>query len=173
MNSSLLGLDQLYTGRAGGSSRGNGFNIIFSNLSQCAQRGLVVMLWPSVLKVLSSITGSTCFSFSSCLVFVLVVAVLFFFLYISTATFFRFINFLPYCLISLSIHLPAIPPKSFARSCDLRLSSLKCERVLFFSNDKLVGFSSPRLKSIPRFSAMHCPTLEHVPHSLYRLKIGL
>ena len=131
----------------------------------------VVMLWPTVLKVLSSITGSTCFSFSSCLVFLLVIAVLFFSL--STATFFRFINFLPYCLISLSIQLPAIPPKSFARSCDLRISSLKCERVIFFSKDKLVGFSSPRLKSIPRFSAMHCPTPEHIPHSLYGLKIGL
>ena len=105
---------------------------------------------------------SFCFSYCS-----------FVFFSLSSATFFRFINFLPYCLISLSIHLPAIPPKSFARSCDLRLSSLKCERVLFFSKDKLVGFSSPRLKSIPRFSAMHCPTPEHVPHSLYRLKIGL
>ena len=79
---------------------------------------------------------SFCFSFCS---FV-------FFLYLQLL-FFRFINFLPYCLISLSIQLPAIPQKSFARSCDLRLCSLKCERVLFFSKDKLVGLSSPRLNS--------------------------
>ena len=164
MNSCLLGLDQLYTGRAGGCSRGNGFHIIFSNLSQCVQRGLVVMLWPSVLKVLSSITGSTCFSFSFCLVFVLVIAVLFFFP-LSTATFFRFINFLPYCLISLSIQLPAIPPKSFARSCDLRLSSLKCERVLFFSKDKLVGFRARGLSlshASQRCTAQHLNTYRTV-----------
>ena len=144
--------------------------------------------WPSSNAMAQSVEGPEFdywqylfFFFSSCLVFVLVIAVLFFFS-LSTATFFRFINFLPYCLISLSIQLPAIPPKSFARSCDLRISSLKCERVLFSSKDKLVGFSSPsfsdvflnkKLKSIPRFSAMHCPTPEHVPHSLCRLKIGL
>ena len=43
-NSCLIGLDQLFTGRPGGSSRGKGFNHdIFSILSQCAPRSLVVI----------------------------------------------------------------------------------------------------------------------------------
>ena len=110
LNSCLLGLHQLYTGRAGGSSRGNGFNIIFSNLSQCVQRGLVVTLWPSVLKVLSWITGSTCFSFSSCLVFLLVIAVLFFFfIYSYFFQIYKFSSLLPYFPFnSASCHFPEV-----------------------------------------------------------------
>ena len=49
-NSCLIGLDQLFTGRAGRSSRRKGFNNIFSILSKCAPRGLVVirMHFPSL-----------------------------------------------------------------------------------------------------------------------------
>ena len=65
LNSCLIGLDQLYTGRTGRSSRGS--------------RGS--MQGSGALKVLCSKTGSThtgtCFSFSFCLVFFLVIAVLF------------------------------------------------------------------------------------------------
>ena len=48
---------------------GKSYDNIFSNFSQCVPRGLVVTLWPGALKVLSSITGSTYFSFSLLLFF--------------------------------------------------------------------------------------------------------
>ena len=99
LNSCLIGLDQLYTGRAGESSR------------TWPSR----TLWPGVLKVLSLITGSTCFSFSLLLFFLfsfffLVFAVLVFSLY--TATFlqiYKFSSLLPYFPFnSTSCHSPEV-----------------------------------------------------------------
>ena len=43
MFSSSIGLDQLYTGCAGGSSRGRAFNNILLIPSQCVPHGVVVM----------------------------------------------------------------------------------------------------------------------------------
>ena len=48
-------------------------NNIFSTLSLCTLRGLVVTLWPGAVKVLSSITGITYFSFFLLLFFFLFV----------------------------------------------------------------------------------------------------
>ena len=103
LNSCLIGLDQLYTGRAGGSSMGKGFNNIFSTIFPVCSLGLVVTIWTSTSKFPSSITGRTYFSsllffsFSFRWVFFLVIAVLFCF-FISPKIV-RFINFLLYCLI--------------------------------------------------------------------------
>ena len=44
LNSCLMGLDQLYTGRAGGSARGKGFNNIISTASTV----LMVKTWAGV-----------------------------------------------------------------------------------------------------------------------------
>ena len=78
--------------------------------------------WPDASKVPGSIPGITFFSsllfffsFSCYLVFILGITVLFCF-YIQL-TIFRFANFL--------LGLLAVPTKSFARSCDLRISSCK------------------------------------------------
>ena len=43
VKTTVILLDQLFTGLACGSSRGKGFNNVFSILSQCAPRGLVVI----------------------------------------------------------------------------------------------------------------------------------
>ena len=93
----IFEFDWLYTGRTGGSSGGKEFNNIFSNIFT------VCSTWPGSSKVLSSITGRTFFSpllffsFSFCLDFFLVIAILFgFFIQLKI---FRFINFLLYCLI--------------------------------------------------------------------------
>ena len=80
LNSCLIGLDQLHTGRAGGSSRGKGFKNIFSQMSPVSSLGLVVTIWPGASKVPSSITSRT-FFFSLLFFFFslsfLVIAVLF------------------------------------------------------------------------------------------------
>ena len=65
MNSCLIGLDQLYTGRAGGSSREKPFHRILSTFTQCFSRGVVVTKRPGALKVPSSFPGRTYFFFSS------------------------------------------------------------------------------------------------------------
>ena len=105
----------LYRSRWRKFYRGNGFTIIFSDLSQCVAHGLVVTLWPGMLKVLSSFTGSTCFSFSLLFFFFLfsfflVIAVLVFSLY--TATFlqiYKFSSLLPYFPFnSTSCHSPEV-----------------------------------------------------------------
>ena len=43
LNSCLIGLEQLYTGRAGGSSRKKAFVVGYKMLSQCVSRGIVVV----------------------------------------------------------------------------------------------------------------------------------
>ena len=107
-----MGLNQLYTGHPGGSSRENAFNKVLSTSWQCVSRGVVVMKQPGVQKVRSSILGRTCFPllFSSLLLF-------FFFSFTFShlfsycnfvycnfiyLKFFKFINFLSCCLISPS-----------------------------------------------------------------------
>ena len=64
---------------------------------------------------------SSSFLFSFCLVFLLVIAVLFLYLalvFLNLYIFFRIAHF-PFQLLAVS-------PKSFARSCDLRISSKSC-----------------------------------------------
>ena len=74
-------------------------NNIFSTLSLCTPRGLVVTLWPGALKVLSSITGNTYFSFFFLFNFPFTYCS---FVSLFSLSFFKFINFLPYCPFSLS-----------------------------------------------------------------------
>ena len=58
LNSCLIGLDQLYTGRA---DEVLGERVLISELSQCV--GLVITLWPCALKVLSSVMTVPVFLF--------------------------------------------------------------------------------------------------------------
>ena len=101
LNSRLTGLDQLYTGRAGGSSRRKSYLIIiyFPPCHYALHVALVVTLWPGALKVLSSITGNTYFSFFFLFNFPFTYCS---FVSLYSFSFFIFINFLPYCLFSLS-----------------------------------------------------------------------
>ena len=57
-----MGLNQLYTGHTGRSSKEKAFNKVLSTSWQCVSRGVVVMKQPGVQKVGSSIPGRTCFS---------------------------------------------------------------------------------------------------------------
>ena len=56
-----MGLNQLYTGHTGKSSKEKAFNKVLSTSWQCVSRGVVVMKQPGVQKVGSSIPGRTCF----------------------------------------------------------------------------------------------------------------
>ena len=82
LNSCLIGLDQLYTGRADEVLGERVLIIYFRNFHSVL--GSVLTLWPCALKVLSSIMGSPCFSFSHLFFFLfsffLVIAGLFCFL---------------------------------------------------------------------------------------------
>ena len=70
LNSCLIGLYQLYTGGAGGSSRGKVSWNIFQFLSpQCVPCGLVVMIRPRAQKILSSNWAEPVFLFSSFFLF--------------------------------------------------------------------------------------------------------
>ena len=88
-----------YTGRAGGSARGKGFNNTFFT------RSSVCSMWPDGNDMGRRIDGPefACFlfflSFSFGLVFFLVITVFFFCFFILLTKIFRFINFLLYCLI--------------------------------------------------------------------------
>ena len=105
-----------YTGRAGGSARGKGFNNTFFT------RSSVCSMWPDGNDMGRRIDGPefACFlfflSFSFGLVFFLVITVFFLFLYTADQNFqiYKFSSLLPYL---------AVLPKSFVRSCDLRISS--------------------------------------------------
>ena len=62
------------------------------------------------------------------------------------------------------------------------LSLSKYERVLRFSNDRVVGFSSPslpflkkkvvRCRNVYNLQCIRYTTPEHVPHSLCKLKLN-
>ena len=82
LNSCLIGLDQLYTGRADEVLGERVLIIYFRNFHSVL--GSVLTLWPCALKVLSSIMGSPCFSFSH----------LFFFLFSFFFSYCRFVLFL-------------------------------------------------------------------------------
>ena len=108
LNSCLIGLDQLYTGHPGGSSREKALNKILSTSSLCVSHGVVVRRRPGVQTVPSLISGRTCFCFfvSSFFFFSFTFSLLFsccsfvFFLYIAyksyaSLPYFPF-NFLPF-----------------------------------------------------------------------------
>ena len=108
LNSCLIGLDQPYTGRTGGSSRGKGFIIYYGQFLPAFST------WPSgnALPMRGEgpqfDSGASILFFFFLLVFVLVVAVLFcFFIYL---TILRFINFLLYCFISSFPRRPSRGP---------------------------------------------------------------
>ena len=63
VNSWLIGLDQLYTGRAGGSSREKPFHKILSRFSWCFSRDVVVTKRPGALTAPSWFPGRTYFFF--------------------------------------------------------------------------------------------------------------
>ena len=63
VNSWLIGLDQLYTGRAGESSREKPFHKILSRFSWCFSRDVVVTKRPGALTAPSWFPGRTYFFF--------------------------------------------------------------------------------------------------------------
>ena len=63
LNSCLIGLDQLYRGHPGGSSREKALNKILSTSSLCVSNGVVITRRSGVQTVPSLISGRTCFCF--------------------------------------------------------------------------------------------------------------
>ena len=114
LNSCLIGLDQLYTGRAGKRLLIKYYLEVYNGY----HAAYLVAKWPGLEKVPSSIPSGTCFCFCFCF------SLLFFFPFSLTFSlkFFKFINFLAYCFISLSTSCRSLA-KSFTRSCDSRISS--------------------------------------------------
>ena len=119
--------DQLYIDRASRSSREKDLKNIFSTTSPAC----LTTLAQSRNDIAQRVDGSefdfshNLFLFASFLIFfssssrlVLVLVIAGFFCFFIWLKIFRFINFFLYCLM-----LP-IPPKSFARSCDLRICSM-------------------------------------------------
>ena len=123
LNSCLKGLHQLFTDRASRSSREKDLKIYFRRLHQRISRGLGKTIQTSESMVPSSILVRTFFSPLLFLYFFFLLVqfsfwLLQFFCFFIWLKIFRFINFRLYCLM-----LP-VPPKSFARSCGLRISSI-------------------------------------------------
>ena len=104
-----------------------GFNNKISPILLCVQRGLVIKRYPGASKAPRS---NPCKTFFSSLLFFSFV--LFFFFFFSFSFHVCYVSTYSLQFLDLQIFfsaLLAVPPKSFARSCDLRISSLKGIRL--------------------------------------------